>query len=136
MLHGPPTAAGVFNGSMGRGREKITVLCRHLLGWSYGGYLSALSLCKRPDVFKAAVSGAPVTDWDGYDTHYTERYMGTPNELPDSPEMANAAGYKESAVMAHADKLQGSLMVCRNAAAAAATQHPRCTARRFPFCFC
>ena len=52
-------------------------------GWSYGGYLAALAVLRRPDVFHAAVSGAPVTDWSLYDTHYTERYLGHPDERPE-----------------------------------------------------
>jgi dipeptidyl-peptidase-4 len=47
-------------------------------GWSFGGYLAALAVLRRPDVFHAAVAGAPVTDWALYDTHYTERYLGLP----------------------------------------------------------
>ncbi|MFI1657663.1 alpha/beta fold hydrolase [Streptomyces sp. NPDC020472] len=52
-------------------------------GWSYGGYLAARAVLQRPDVFHAAVVGAPVTDWRLYDTHYTERYLGTPQDDPE-----------------------------------------------------
>jgi dipeptidyl-peptidase-4 len=52
-------------------------------GWSFGGYLSALAVMRRPDVFHAGIAGAPVTEWRLYDTHYTERYLGDPNERPD-----------------------------------------------------
>ena len=48
-------------------------------GWSFGGYLAALAVLRRPDVFHAAVAGAPVTEWRLYDTHYTERYLGEPD---------------------------------------------------------
>ena len=51
-------------------------------GWSFGGYLAALAVLRRPDVFHAAVAGAPVTEWRLYDTHYTERYLGDPNADP------------------------------------------------------
>ncbi|HTT51511.1 MAG TPA: prolyl oligopeptidase family serine peptidase [Streptosporangiaceae bacterium] len=51
-------------------------------GWSFGGYLAALAVLRRPDVFHAAVAGAPVTDWALYDTHYTERYLGDPGQDP------------------------------------------------------
>ncbi|MFO8075911.1 MAG: S9 family peptidase, partial [Egibacteraceae bacterium] len=47
-------------------------------GWSFGGFLAALAVLRRPDVFGAAIAGAPVTDWRLYDTHYTERYLGDP----------------------------------------------------------
>ena len=52
-------------------------------GWSFGGYLAALAVLRRPDVFHAAVAGAPVTEWRLYDTHYTERYLGDPDEQPE-----------------------------------------------------
>ncbi len=52
-------------------------------GWSFGGYLAALAVLRRPDVFHAAIAGAPVTEWRLYDTHYTERYLGDPADQPD-----------------------------------------------------
>ena len=52
-------------------------------GWSFGGYLAALACLRRPDVFRAGIVGAPVTDWRLYDTHYTERYLGHPDEQPE-----------------------------------------------------
>lgn len=52
-------------------------------GWSFGGYLAALAVLRRPDVFHAAVAGAPSADWSHYDTHYTERYLGMPQEQPE-----------------------------------------------------
>lgn len=74
-----------------------------IYGWSYGGYMAAMCLARAPETFKVAVAGAPVTHWDGYDTHYTERYMGTPQ--------SNPAGYAISNVMAHVDKMQGHLLL-------------------------
>ncbi|MBA4865729.1 S9 family peptidase [Streptomyces sp. PSKA54] len=53
-------------------------------GWSYGGYLAALAVLRRPDVFHAGIAGAPVTDWRLYDTHYTERYLGDPGRTPET----------------------------------------------------
>jgi len=72
-------------------------------GWSYGGYLALLCVLKAPDVFRAAVAGAPVTDWDGYDTHYTERYMGTPRDNPD--------GYRAGSVLPLAGGLASDLLL-------------------------
>jgi dipeptidyl-peptidase 4 len=53
-------------------------------GWSFGGFLAALAVLRRPDVFHVAVAGAPVTDDHLYDTHYTERYLGHPDREPDN----------------------------------------------------
>ncbi|KAL7569483.1 hypothetical protein ACA910_009716 [Epithemia clementina (nom. ined.)] len=72
-------------------------------GWSYGGYLAAMCLCRAPDVFTCAVAGAPVSSWDGYDTHYTERYMGQMHD--------NLVGYRESAVLDHVPNMRGPILL-------------------------
>jgi dipeptidyl-peptidase 4 len=61
-------------------------------GWSFGGFLSAMAVIRRPDVFHAAVAGAPVTDFRLYDTAYTERYLGLPQEHPDAYERGSLLG--------------------------------------------
>jgi dipeptidyl-peptidase 4 len=55
-----------------------------ITGWSFGGYMAALAALRRPDVYRAAVAGAPVVDWRDYDTYYTERYLGLPAEAPEA----------------------------------------------------
>ena len=72
-------------------------------GWSYGGYMTVMSMLREPDLFTVGVAGAPVSDWDGYDTGYTERYMSTPQ--------ANAEGYREGSLLTHAAKLEGKLLL-------------------------
>jgi len=74
-----------------------------IYGWSYGGYMTIMSLLRAPEVFKVGVAGAPVTDWFGYDTHYTERYMGLP--------ASNSEGYQRSAALAHVENLAGKLLL-------------------------
>ena len=74
-----------------------------IFGASYGGYMTLLSMMTAPGAFRAGVSASPVTDWALYDTHYTERYLGTPQE--------SAEGYKQSSVLAYADALEGNLLV-------------------------
>jgi len=81
-------AADLF-GDLDTGRVAIR-------GWSFGGYLAALAVLRRPDVFHAAIAGAPVTDWRLYDTHYTERYLG----LPDS----DAEAYDRSSLIILAER--------------------------------
>ena len=72
-------------------------------GWSFGGYLAALAVLRRPDVFHAASAGAPVTDERLYDTHYTERYLGHPD---DNPEL-----YRRNSLMDDAHKLERPLLL-------------------------
>jgi dipeptidyl-peptidase 4 len=72
-------------------------------GWSFGGYLAALAVLRRPDVFHAAVAGAPVTDWRLYDTHYTERYLGQPGE--------DEEAYRRSSLLEDAASLSRPLLL-------------------------
>jgi dipeptidyl-peptidase 4 len=72
-------------------------------GWSFGGYLAALAVVRRPDVFHAAVAGAPVTDWRMYDTHATERYLGHPD--------TDGGHYEASSVLAGAHQLSRPLLL-------------------------
>ncbi|MGN6330672.1 MAG: prolyl oligopeptidase family serine peptidase [Motilibacteraceae bacterium] len=72
-------------------------------GWSFGGWLAALAVLRRPDVFAAGIAGAPVTDWALYDTHYTERYLGTPQD--------DAEAYAANSLVADAAKLSRPLML-------------------------
>lgn len=72
-------------------------------GWSFGGYLAALAVLRRPDIFHAAVAGAPVTEWRLYDTHYTERYLGDPTTAPDV--------YDQSSLLTDAHRLERPLLL-------------------------
>jgi dipeptidyl-peptidase 4 len=72
-------------------------------GWSYGGYMTLMLLGQSPGTFKAGVAGAPVTDFRLYDTHYTERYLGTPAENPE--------GYRLSNVMTYAGAIRDRLLI-------------------------
>ena len=77
-----------------------------ITGWSYGGYMTIRSMLLGPDVFKVGVAGAPVTDWHNYDTIYTERYMGLPDE--------NRKAYDASSNVKNAEKLEGRLLILHN----------------------
>jgi dipeptidyl-peptidase-4 len=75
-------------------------------GWSFGGFLAALAVLRRPDVFHAAIAGAPVTDWRLYDTHYTERYLGQPGAGGSDPYdssslLGDAAGLSRPLLLIH-----------------------------------
>ena len=81
-----------------------------ITGWSFGGYMAALAVMRRPDVFKAAVAGAPVVDWYDYDTCYTERYLGVPGagRWPDA--------YKEGSLLTYAADLRRPLLLIHGTA--------------------
>jgi dipeptidyl-peptidase-4 len=79
-----------------------------IYGWSFGGYLAALAVLRRPDVFHAAVAGAPVVDWLDYDTHYTERYLGMPD--------TNPAAYAEGSLLTYAPDLRRPLLLVHGTA--------------------
>jgi dipeptidyl-peptidase-4 len=72
-------------------------------GWSFGGYLAALAVLKRSDVFHAAIAGAPVTDWRLYDTHYTERYLGNPS--------IDDTNYTKTSLMENVNTLESPLLL-------------------------
>jgi len=75
-------------------------------GWSYGGYMTLYALANAPDIFKAGIAGAPVTDWRNYDSIYTERYMGLPDDNPE--------GYKRSSPLTNASQIKARLLVMHN----------------------
>lgn len=74
-----------------------------IFGWSYGGYMALMTLMQNPELYAAGVSVAPVTDWRLYDTHYTERYLGTPQEHPEA--------YEQGDVVTYADNLADPLLL-------------------------
>ncbi len=74
-----------------------------LYGWSYGGYMTLKQLQDDPGLYAAGISGAPVTRWDLYDTHYTERFMGDPREVPDA--------YDRSSAIPDAEKMTDPLLL-------------------------
>jgi dipeptidyl-peptidase 4 len=75
-------------------------------GWSYGGFMTLNALLNSPDTFRCGIAGAPVTSWLNYDTIYTERYMGLPDENPD--------GYRNSTLPLRAKNLKARLMIVHN----------------------
>lgn len=79
-----------------------------IFGWSFGGTMAALAVLRRPDLFHAAIAGAPVTDWHYYDTHYTERYLGMPQE--------NVEGYQKNSPLFDAHALSRPLTILHGTA--------------------
>ena len=76
-----------------------------IMGWSFGGYLAGLAVLERPDIFHVAIAGAPVTEWLWYDTAYSERYLGHPDEsagvYEDNSLMNNAANLRRPLLLVH-----------------------------------
>jgi dipeptidyl-peptidase-4 len=79
-----------------------------MFGWSYGGYMTSLCLSLGADVFTAGIAVAPVTNWRYYDTIYTERYNGLPQE--------NEAGYDQNSPINHTNKMDGNLLLVHGSA--------------------
>jgi dipeptidyl-peptidase-4 len=79
-----------------------------VFGWSFGGYLAALAVLRRPDFFKAGAAGAPVVDWLDYDTHYTERYLDLPERNPEA--------YRAASLITHAAELSRPLLLIHGTA--------------------
>lgn len=86
-----------------KGRPFVDPARVGVYGWSYGGYMTLMLLSQSPGTFKAGVAGAPVTDFALYDTHYTERYLGTPADNPE--------GYRLSNVLTYAPQLRDRLLL-------------------------
>ncbi len=86
-------------------REFLDLNMVAIRGWSFGGYLAALAVLRRPDIFRVGVAGAPVTEWRLYDTHYTERYLGV------DPDGADRDAYDRSSLLPEAKALRRPLLV-------------------------
>ena len=95
-------------------------------GWSFGGYLAALAVLRRPEVFHAAVAGAPVTDWALYDTHYTERYLGRPDTDPEA--YGRSSLFRDVATVA--EKLERRCCSCTASPTTTSWWRTRCGCRR------
>ena len=74
-----------------------------ITGHSYGGYITCMALTKAADYFDYGIAGAPVTSWELYDTHYTERWMDTPQDNPQ--------GYRDGSVLSYVDQYKGTLRI-------------------------
>lgn len=99
-VHALPDAIASLAAETGVSMPKPDLDKVAMIGWSYGGFLSALAVLDAPDAFAAACAGAPPTDWTLYDTHYTERYLGL-----------DPATYERNSIVADAPKLSRPLML-------------------------
>ena len=94
--------------ALGRKYRELDLDRVGIYGWSFGGYFSAIAVMRRPDVFDVGVAGAPVAEWLDYDTHYTERYLGLPDDNP--------SGYADSSVLTYAKNLEKPLLIIHGTA--------------------
>lgn len=94
--------------ALGAKHKQLDLARVGITGWSFGGYFSAMATMRMPEVFKCGVAGAPVTEWEDYDTHYTERYMGLPQE--------NVDGYKAANVLTYTKDLRVPLLIIHGTA--------------------
>jgi len=94
--------------ALGRKFPELDLQHVGIYGWSFGGYMAALAVLREPDVFKAAVAGAPVVDWLDYDTHYTERYLGLPDRHADA--------YRDGSLLTYAPDLRRPLLLIHGTA--------------------
>jgi dipeptidyl-peptidase-4 len=95
-------------GLLGERYQELDMSRVGIHGWSFGGYFTAMAVLRHPELFRAGVAVAPVADWLDYDTHYTERYMGLPEDNPD--------GYASSNVLTYADRLSRPLLIIHGTA--------------------
>ena len=89
--------------ALGKAIPEMDLARAGITGWSFGGYLTAMAILRRPDVFRAGVAGAPVVDFADYDTAYTERYLGTPQSDPEA--------YRKTSVLSYAAGLSRPLLI-------------------------
>ena len=94
--------------TLGRKYPELDLSRVGVYGWSFGGYFSAMAVMQRPDVYQVAVAGAPVADFQDYDTHYTERYLGLPEQNPE--------GYRRSSVLTYVKDLRRPLLIIHGTA--------------------
>jgi len=94
--------------ALGERFEELDLSRVGIHGWSFGGYFTAMAVARRPELFRAGVAGAPVTTWQDYDTHYTERYMDLPQNNPE--------GYEAASVLTHAGGLSRPLLLIHGTA--------------------
>jgi len=94
--------------ALGRRFPELDLSRVGIFGWSFGGYVSAMAVMRRPETFHVGIAGAPVGDWRDYDTHYTERFLGLPGEHPEA--------YERSSVLTYAPELRRPLMIIHGTA--------------------